>query len=92
MVMEPRAYIDMLGEDGGAVSVTSGDPSKVRVHLELHYGPYGEKRASIEIPGGTVAQAGESGAEAHRRSLQEVMDALNKVAATKDGILWPMRR
>jgi hypothetical protein len=41
-------------------------PSKVRVYLELHYGPNGDKRASVEIPGDTAVGPNESGAEAHR--------------------------
>lgn len=78
--MPARAYVNFL--HGGS----SGDPERCTLVLE-----YDGKEAQIEIPVPKPLYEKEPGTDAYRRELQQILEALQEVAASPQGVYWPRR-
>lgn len=81
---KPYAYVEGLNFD-------TIDADAKPNHLILHV-HYGQKQAQIELPVGELQHAQEPGTEVYRRDLAELLEALQEVVASPQGILWPPRR
>ena len=81
---KPYAYIDGLER-------ASLDPNAKPAYVTLHV-HYGQKQARIELPVGEPQFETEPGVAVYRRDLLEMLEALQEVVASPQGILWPPRR
>ena len=74
----PSAFVEMLS--GG----TTGDPKTCHLVLE-----YDGKSARIEIPVAKAQYDREPGVDVYRRELRRILEALEEVANSSQGIYWP---
>ena len=81
---KPHAYVEGLSRE-------SLDPNAQAEYVTLHL-HYGQKQARIELPVGEPLFEKEPGTEVYRRDLAEMLEALQEVAASPQGISWPLRR
>jgi hypothetical protein len=77
-----RAYVELL-------RMSDRFDQAEAVHLVVQYDG---KEAHIELPVREPQRDGEPGVDAYRRELAALLQALQEVAASPEGIYWPFRR
>ena len=82
-MVKSACYIEGI-EKGG----TSPDAKPVSVILRVEYG---QKQARIELPAGEPLFDQEPANEVYRRALSELLQALQEVATSSQGVQWPHR-